>query len=236
MKLRYFACAGAISVALLQGSFGQNFLNLDFEQASVPPTPVGEYGDSVDPALALPGWIVDGNGAFGVRIVYNNLSLGAPTVSIIGPSFPNETGLSSLEGDYSVLLLFFGNFLGPPTLSQTGMIPADAKSINFLVSNWATEAQVTLNGVAIPVVSIGDGRLAGDVTSFAGLTAQLTFSTTAARGFPQSFYFDDVRFSASSIPEPSSLWLLGIGVLLLGYRLFKPSRIITWFASSSSSQ
>jgi hypothetical protein len=218
MQIRRTSCFLVVAAALLRSTLGQGFVNLDFEQASVPPTPIGGYGDSVDPLLVLPGWTVGGNGAFGVLVLYNNRTLGAPAVSVIGPSFPNGTGLNSLQGSYSVLLQYFGNLVGPPTLSQVGAIPADAKSINFLTSSWLSGAQVTLNGVPIPLVPIGGDRLAGDVATFAGLTAQLTFSTTATRGFPQYLFIDDVRFSASPIPEPSGVGLLGIGVLLLSCR------------------
>ena len=100
--------------------------------------------------------------------------------------------------------------LGTPSLSQTGLVPTDARTISFLISPTLNDAQVSLNGVVIPLVAIGGGRIAGDVSAFAGQTAQLMFTTTKDEGF---LYFDDVQFSPDAIPEPSGLSLLVIGVV-----------------------
>jgi len=63
-----------------------------------------------------------------------------------------------------------------------------------------------LNGVNIPHVQIAGGRLAGNISAFAGTTALLTFSTTTGVEYAQeSLYFDDIQFSPSSVPEPSTL-------------------------------
>src|SRR5207244_6976303 len=49
----------------------------------------------------------------------------------------------------------------------------------FLVSQTHNDARVTLDGTVIPLMPIGGGRMAGDVTTFAGREAQLMFSTTS---------------------------------------------------------
>ncbi|PYJ63314.1 MAG: hypothetical protein DME24_01640 [Verrucomicrobia bacterium] len=117
--------------ALLRTAFGQGFINLNFEQALVPPTPVGGPGSFVDPALAFPGWAVSNAVVFD-----NDLSIGSPAASLIGPLYPNFTGISSLQGSYSVLLHTFGpNYpLGAPALSQTALIPAGTRSIRFVTT------------------------------------------------------------------------------------------------------
>jgi hypothetical protein len=110
------------------------------------------------------------------------LSLGAPAVGLMGPSFPNAPGYAPLQGSYSVLLQYFGAMGPPPTLSQTGLVPADARSITFLTAPNRSDAVVTLNGVPIPLLQTGFGRLAGNIATFAGTEAQLTFSTTGTPG------------------------------------------------------
>jgi hypothetical protein len=72
--------------------------------------------------------------------------------------------------------------------------------------------------VLIPLVPIGGGRMAGDVTAFAGTEAQLMFSTTSYNG--NWLYFDDVMFSPIAVPEPSVFWLSGLSL----FTLFFPRR------------
>ena len=217
MKLPCLAWFGAISFALLRTAPGQDFVNLNFEAARffVAPTPPGGWGDFVDPAMAFPGWTV-----YGVAL-YNNLTLGSPAVDLMGPSFPNAVGYTPLQGSYSVLMQYFGLAGGPPTLSQTAVVPTGTHSISFLVraETGPADAAVTLNGASIPLVQISGGRLAGDITTFAGGVAQLTFSTPSSSGRYSELYLDDIRFSALSIPEPGSLSLAGLGILLCALRL-----------------
>jgi hypothetical protein len=219
MKLRLLTSLVAVLFATLQTTFAQGtFQNLDSEQATVPPTPVGGYGSFVDPAAAFPGWTVGGFTNFptpiGTVVGYNTVSLGAPYVILIGPDFPNGTGYSAIQGSYSVEMGYFSGLGVPPTLSQTGLVPADANSISLAgyVSN------LTLNGVNVPLFATQGGRLEGDVSSFAGHTAQLTFSVLG--------YFDDIQFSASAIPEPGVPAIAGLGAVLLSLRLTE------WFNNS----
>jgi hypothetical protein len=184
------------------------FQNLNFEMAAghVPRTPTNSYGDFIDPALAFPAWTIGGNYTV---VGYNTLSLGASAVILMGPNFPNAPGYTSLQGSYSALLQYFDYpSIEPATLSQTGLVPSNAQSINFLTGGL--NGQVTLGGIPIALNSIGGGRLAGDVSSFAGITATLTFS-----GY---IYIDDIQFSSSPIPEPSGYCLIVVGILFLRWR------------------
>jgi len=218
-KVRFRAIlACVLSLILTSHSNAQGtFQNLNFEGALVPPTPIGGYGGEVDPALAFLGWTVGANtNPYPLFTLYNNQTLDSAAVDLIGPAFPNALGMSSLQGSYSVVLQYSTIWRMFPQLSQTGLIPADAKSINFLVSSdpYIFPPFVTLNGTWINLVPIGGGRLAGDVTAFAGSPAQMTFSTGAYRA-----YFDDVRFSSERVPEPSMFTLSSLGVLLASWRL-----------------
>src|SRR5215469_2321368 len=131
----------------------QAFVNLDFEDATIAPTPVGGSTFPADPAQCFPGWTV-GNAGFGAptSVAYNNISLGGPMVSLMGPDFPNFVNYTPLQGYYSVYMQYYNDF-GPPTLSQTGLVPAGTQSIDFLVNSYQN-AVVTLNGIPIPLVPI----------------------------------------------------------------------------------
>lgn len=202
---------------------GQGFVNLDFEDANVPPTPVDTWGDFVDPSLAFPGWTIPtGDPFFRVSTFYNDLSLGGPAVGLIGPDFPNRPGYDALDGSYSVLLQYFG--IGdPPALSQTGLIPPGTQSISILEGNstFGGGLVVALNGINIPIAGIGGGYVGGNITAFAGTTAQLTISTAspASVGSPDWAYFDDIEFSPSPVPEPSALSWFSICLFLFCKRL-----------------
>ena len=210
MKTNKLLFGGIVLLAALSVPAQGTFRNLNFEAATIPATPVGGFTYPADPLLAFPGWTVGGSGTV---VAYNTVSLGAPAVCLMGPNFPNSAGYTPLQGSYSVLLQYFGSAGGPPTLSQIGLVPFGVRSISFQVpsgqsTNYSTATEVSLNGVSIPLVPIADNRVAGDVSDFAGITAQLTFSTINA---PDFLYFDDIQFSQSTIPEPSSLALLGVG-------------------------
>ena len=204
----------AVGLALLltaASGFAQGtFQNLNFEQATIAPTPIGGSAPA-DPAQAFPEWTVGGGGS-NLVVGYNALSTGAPAVCLLGPNFPNGANFLPLQGSYSVLLYCF---MGPPpTISQTGLVPATAQSINFLVGNGLSDAAVSLNGVNIPVFPASGGRMAGNISAFAGSVATLTFSVAPDRFIDNLLYFDAVQFSP--VPEPGALGLSALGALLLG--------------------
>ena len=212
MRLHRIVCFVAASLALLRNVAGQGFLNLDFEDATIEPTPVGGGIFPADPLQALPGWTVGGPNT---TVSYNRESIGGPMVSLMGPDFPNYAGFTPLQGSYSVLLYYFSAY-GAPTLSQTARVPSFSQSINFLVGSGMGDAVVTMNGVNIPLIPIAGGRLAGNVSAFAGSVAQLTFSTPDIGGYPgQLLYLDDIQFSTSVVPEPKVHTLLAFSILFL---------------------
>jgi hypothetical protein len=100
------------------------------------------------------------------------------------------------------------------------LVPADAQSISVLVPSgqngaYTAATVVTLNGVNIPLVAIAGDRITGNISAFAGTVSELTISTINAGAW---LYFDDIQFSSSAVPEPSTLALLGYGASLLGMR------------------
>jgi len=216
MNLRRILCVSLVSANLAQAAFGQSFVNLNFEDATVSPTPINTPGGDVDPASAFPGWTV-GNSLNGrLYVLYNLSTIGAPSVDLDGPNFPNYDRRAPLQGSFSAHLEYYdAPSMGLPTLSQTGLVPADAQSINFLVGSIVPNERdgvMIVNGVTIPLVPISGGRFAADISSFAGQVVQLTFTTaTTDPNRNNLFYFDDIQFSASPVPEPASFVLLGIG-------------------------
>jgi hypothetical protein len=217
MKTLHLYLIAATLLVLGEAACAQGFMNLDFEQATTAPTPVGGWTFPAEPAQCFPGWTV----GYGDAVMYNTYSLGAPAVCLMGPEFPNAAHYPPLEGSYSVLLMDYG---GGPTLSQVGLIPSWARSINFLVGPCQSDAVVSLNGVNIPLAPIAGGRFAGDVSAFDGQVAQLTFSAMGTlSGFGNWFYFDDIQFSPSSVPEPSAMGFLSACILSL-WLARRPSR------------
>jgi hypothetical protein len=199
--------------AIAQGTFWEN---LDFELADVPPTPVGAYGDTVDPALAFPSWTLSTVSLgtrtnYGFYILYNNMTLDSPAIDLVGPEFPNGPRMTPLQGSYSVFMQYSIFFQVAPRLSQTAVVPSGARSINFLghVGQFAGYGSVSLNGQELSLFQMGD-RLWADVTPFAGQMATLAFTGDA--------YVDDIQFSPQSIPEPGVVGLLGLGALLFVWR------------------
>ena len=88
---------------------------------------------------------------------------------------------------------------------------------------------MTLGGVNIPIVDLGTfpsyHRYGGDISAFAGSITELRF-TAFPNNYPGStvFALDSIQFSNQPIPEPSVFGLLGLGALLLRWRLFRARR------------
>jgi hypothetical protein len=99
-------------------------------------------------------------------------------------------------------------------ISQTGLVPANAVSLLFDQEDAnAPSFTVLLGGqdltcvvVAHAVDSRGDPYFiyGADISTFAGQVETLTFST------PSYGFLDDIRFSSSTVPEPSTLALLAL--------------------------
>lgn len=211
---------------------GQNaFQNLDFESAHVPflNPGVAQFERFSD---ALPGW----TGYFGTSVVtqawHNTVSLGAANISILGPffTFPGN-GIRILDGYYSAVIqagVVSGPFIVPTMIAQTGLVPADARSIRMEVQpdlrNETNGFQVTLGGQVISMVPLSTTTnyivFGGDISAFAGLAAELRIS---ALPLPMdgntSLELDDITFSSQSIPEPQMGSLAALGLFFLCLKL-----------------
>jgi hypothetical protein len=195
-------------------------VDLSFENAVITPDPSSPYyPNAVYASNAIPGWTA--TGFLGpTEILYNDVSLGDPSVSLLG----NNGVYSALDGAFSIDL--YGGSSGSPTgasISQTGLVPANAVSIQFIAQGEGSlggALLVSLDGQNIPFFVISTRSkytlYGGNIPSgLAGNSEQLVFSTLPDGG-NNYWEVDDIQFSSSVVPEPGVAGLLGLGGLLFG--------------------
>jgi hypothetical protein len=217
-RLFLTAVLGAVCVS----AFGQGtFRNMDFESANL-----SGYspGSMVPITSAMPGW--SGSSA---QVLYDDIFIGGGAISIFDSL---NGGPPPLQGNYSAYLMgspqgFPGP--GPVTIDQTGLIPMGTRSLMVSMS-WQNQAPVVAIGgepiTMIPVSTFPRYTLyAGDISSFAGQTATLSFTAPSPSGSPNPSFLelDNITFSPIAVPEPSALALAGLGlagVIILRRRTF----------------
>lgn len=229
---------------LLAGGFvfsdrapAQAFINLDFEQAVLTPVNPGDPPDNYyfSVASALPGWTAQIGNSPVSYIHLSPYALDETAVQLVAPG----SGFPAIQGNFSVDLyganFFSGVGSATASISQTGLVPVDAKSIKFLVNESFQSIEsfptLTLNGTVIPLLtestSGGIVTLVGDVSSFAGTTEKLQFSATPTSvpghdaTFENEFLLDSISFSPTPAPEPSAWLLCLIGSVLIGGFAFR---------------
>ena len=135
----------------------------------------------------------------------------------------------NLSGNYTAMLQSGFALSGPPTqahasLSQTAVVPAAARSLQFKASAYGP-FEVTLNDQSLSLTPIlvasGYTVYGANIEAFAGISSKLTFTTIPKQTAPiiTTVFVDDIVFSSQIIPEPSAFGLFGLGALLLGWRL-----------------
>jgi len=222
MKIDFTRLIVAVSLAIVQNVRGQNFVNLDFEDATIVPVDTSPYYPyAVYADAALPGWTVGPGNFQGTDIIiYNDISLGATAVELFGIN--STYSPAPLDGDFSVWL--YGGEPGVgASISQTGQIPSGVASIRLIARGNPNPATgggpllLSLNGQNIPLVAITPGPnytlYGGNIAAFAGQVEQLTFAAPA--GVNYDWELDDVQFSSLPVPEPGSSSVLGIGAVLV---------------------
>jgi len=203
------------------GLQAQPFQNLDFEDATLVPIPGDPY-NRVDFSLALPGW----SGFSGTNqlnaALYDNIFLDSTGIGIMDSNFAFLGGV--IQGNYTVFLeagdqLGGGTVPASASLSQTGLVPTGTKSLSFLAATagvfTVSLGGVTLNLVSSPVAGQSYSLFQADISAFAGQTNALTFTLFPddPRQNNTALALDDIQFSTTQVPEPSSLSLLVAGVL-----------------------
>ena len=225
-------------LSFLQTVCGQGFVNLNFEQANIASAPAGYTpSDAYDPisaAEALPGWSVYEDGTLCTAIWGEPVALDETSVALVYGSY------SPIQGNYSVQLSAYADapsdLYTNSSISQTGLIPAGTKAIEFLISSPSQAGSVPANPIAtldgtpisLSVISQSDGvtTMGGDISAFAGDVETLTFlcQATTGDGYPANenyFNLDDIQFSTSPVPEPSALGFFALGGLFFACRRWK---------------
>jgi|ERR1022692_353069 hypothetical protein len=205
---------------LAQHGFFQGFVNLNFESAKIIPLTQGANFPpySIATTNAVPGWLVYYGAAQQTQITYNDPALGSTFATLWATNGQNISGHFSL-------LLQGGGSASAASISQTALTPLTAQSLMFKAQYndgvpTGGSLLVSLNGQNIPFFAISSGSnytlYGGDISAFAGQTAQLTFSAPNV-GHDNNWNIDDIVFSNQPIPEPSGLVLFSFGALLLDF-------------------
>src|SRR5207247_2307547 len=125
-------------------------------------------------------------------------------------------------GSYSVELS--AAFTGSSSISQTGDVPVDARSIQLSMRGYLEgKPVITFNGTPIDLLPPSNGSgstitMVGDVTPFAGTTAELKVSCTSGGLLVDDenvFHLDSIGFSTAIVAEPSTLILTVIAAPFL---------------------
>jgi hypothetical protein len=238
MKFSHLICLGWFILAPFQLAHGQAFANLNFEQARIVSAPAGftpfDASPPISAASALPAWTVREDGIVCNAIWGAPQALDETSVALVTATNGIYPGYVPLQGSYSLQFYAWQGAQAPffrtSSISQTGLIPATTRSIQFLLKSppvaggfIPANPMVTIDGIPLSIfpqsVSGGIVTMVGDVSGYAGSTVDLTFLCQGTAGaFPLSeniFTLDDIRFSTQSVPEPSTLGLLGLAVASL---------------------
>ncbi len=208
--------AALLLIGNLHG-FAQGFINLNFEQAVINASGAPQF--QIVASNAIPGWTAYISGAPQDYIVYDTISLGAAAISI----HDTNDVYPMIQGVYFILLQSATQSfpLGPQSaaIGQTAQIPVTAQSMTF----WGQANALSLSFAGQSVSFAQTGTTANyniytaDVSAFSGLTGELLFTAP----FKSSGRIDNIQFSSTPLPEPSTLALTALGTLLLGYRRTK---------------
>jgi hypothetical protein len=243
--------SSALALGVSNECRSQSFQNLDFEDAD----PSGASWNSgsgcfwLSTASGLPKWHTYWGGEQ-TTVVYSSVFMDANTVGLYDSTAVAVWGgyqfgpQHALAGTFSAYLHAEGPYSGfqfDASIGQTGLIPAEAKSVQFISSPgaifnyqpglpsgmWALS--VELNGVSTPCYRLSEQseyiQWGADVTGVAGTLTELRLTLTTGLvplprpGPPDTegviIGIDDISFSPIVVPEPSALCLVALGAALL---------------------
>ncbi len=223
-----------LSVLLPAVGHTQGFQNLDFEMASFPMT-----GSLQSFSAALPFWQGTTNGVPLSTALYATSYLDENQIGIYDSSVQSRLNLfpPPISGQYSAFLEVGGPWHPRQIeLAQTGIVPSDAKSIQFATTPYDLvnhdiprpevfgQLSLVVNGRSLPYILLeaeSNFLLWGaDISSIAGTTATIGWNLQTT-GLGGAIGLDDISFSTEAVvaPEPSVLGLSVLGLVLLARRL-----------------
>jgi PEP-CTERM motif len=228
MKLRKLHCLIVVIcfVAATESRAQGTFQNLGFESPTLIPIPGDPYG-RVQFAPAFPGWTGTVGGVQQTAALYNNEFLDSSGISIIDHGWSSPLGLPGgvIEGNYTAVLQ--AGVGGDTSISQTGLVPEDAQSLQFKAFELFVPAgsfSVTLGGQTLSLMPLAIGTnytlFGADIHALAGQMDELDFILKAQMPHVNDayLYLDSITFSDQSIPEPSTLALLAAGASAFALR------------------
>ena len=204
-----------LSAAVLR-LHAQGFINLNFESAKFVPYEGSSFATATN---ALPGWIPYLSGFPAAYVGSNGVSLGGPMVSVHGSN--NFQGYPPVQGKYFIFLQGgFSGSIAPAAIGQTGQIPLSAQSILFW-GGISTGVQISFNNNPLSFAVIGTTNTyniyQADIYPYAGQTGELLFFSPHNTGG----IIDNIQFSSTAVPEPSTTAFAALGILFLGFRRWK---------------
>ena len=202
-------------LVLIKTAVSQSFVNLDFENARFTADPTsGYYPYAVYASNSIPGWTAYETTLPSSEIFSNSESISGGAVSIIGTNYFRPL----IQGKYSILLEGFNypGSLNSAGIGQTGTVPLTAQSLIFWGNVVANDVSFGGQNLALTVMgsTANYNIYEADISAYAGQTGQLLFSTIPGG----QDMIDNIQFSTSPVPEPSTLGLLALSGALLGLR------------------
>ena len=193
------------------------FTNLNFESVRQPLTIVDPLTGGVSAAQAIPGWHVFVGGTEVSTLLYNGKAFGPAWMSLYSRAYDP---IFAIEGNYFVQI--YSGLVSPlPTgagvaITQTGLIPPDAVSLQLKTWRAPTPFEISIGGSTLSMTPVFTGSNyvthAADISAYAGQELELcigvTYDGIAPGGQTHALLFDDIQFSTEPIPEPPVIALL----------------------------
>ena len=204
----------------LAGLAQGTFVNLDFEAATVPY--LTNSSGWVSAAEAFPGWTVLTDENAKTMVPYNRMPSGSGYVGLTANSYIRWM---QQAGNYSARFMPWEG--SSCSLMQTGTVPGDAKSLQFVAGSLSarTPLTVTFDGHVLPASLVWSDIMRAaysvDVSPYAGTTGELRFtgSIDPSGSGRYDFYLDNMVF----VPEPQVWQLLGLAGAAWGVRAWRRS-------------
>jgi hypothetical protein len=233
MKKSYTVMATGIVMLSYQGLVAQGtFENLDFESATLSPSGGAQYVSIVS---ALPDWTGFLGTTLQTQVYQNGTTTGGASIDIFGPNYAAagsqmyyDPGI--IDGDFTAMLQ--AGF-GPSnttsgvnaSISQNGTVPANAQSIQWKAwSVNSSELTVSFDGNNLSPTVIGSGPnytlFGANISAFAGQSGNLDFTSVFNNSTISWIELDDITFSTTAVPEPTTLALMVMGGVAFGARLW----------------